>query len=105
MLGNMRSSSVFISIRDTVVNLDERASGKIEEVFYELFSEEDSKGYKRVSDTTVAEVREIIYEILTPVLKDDGLNVDFYENLEVLLEELSEYNAHFTQFDDRRVDN
>lgn len=95
----MRNSSLYIFISGKESELGDKAKEKMEHTFKSLFSELATK----VSDERdkVEQVIEIVYEIKTPIIQDESLVKEFFENLEILLDELSEFNPHFTQF--RRV--
>lgn len=72
---------------------------RVNKAFKELFE----NNYEEVSRAIDDEQEiEIIYSIQMPVFEEEAANREFYENLEVLLEELRDYSPHFTQF--RRVD-
>lgn len=98
MVNAMRNSSLHIALSGTDSELDDKARNKIKYTFESLF--DDSA--EEVSDTEDSTISEIIYELRTPVVQDEYMTKEFYENLEVLLYELIEFNPHFTQF--RRVD-
>ena len=90
----MRESSLYIALAGTISSLDNKAKAEVENVFKDVFNEAAVK----LSDIQESGEVELVYEIQTPVIKDDTLVKEFYENLEVLLEELKEHNPHFTQF-------
>lgn len=94
MVKLMRDSSMYVAIIGTRSELDDKSLKKIDSVFQEIFAN---------SATIVSDIKEdvdceIIYEILTPVIKDDILVKDFFGDLEILFEVLQDYNPHFTQF-------
>lgn len=95
----MRDSSLHIAISGSESELDNEMKNKIEHTFKSLFDDSTRK----ISETKSSTVNEIIYELKTPVVHDEHMTKEFYENLEVLLYELIDFNPHFTQF--RRVDN
>lgn len=99
-MNNMRDSDIYIaiSIKDSEINKNLRY--KIEHTFKDLFRN-NAKKISDVKDSSNGET-EIIYEINTPVVQENHITKEFYENLEVLLYELIDFNPHFTQF--RRVD-
>ncbi len=99
MVNAMRESSLHVALVGSKSELDDKAKNKIEYTFNSLFE----SSAKKVSETTASTMNEIIYEVKTPIVKDDYMTKEFYENLEVLLYELIDFNPHFTQF--RRVDN
>lgn len=97
MVKAMRDSSLHITLNGVARELNESKSN-IEKIFAELFEE----SAVLVSDARGDLEAEIIYEIKTPVVNDDEMTKEFFSSLEVLLDELKEFNPHFTQF--RRVD-
>lgn len=97
MVKTMRNSSLYIALSGRASEL-EKAKPKLEHTFSSLF--EDSA--KRVSEIKEEINGEFIYEIKTPIMNDENVTKEFFENLEVLLYELIDFNPHFTQF--RRVD-
>lgn len=98
MVNIMRNSSLYVSISAKESELDKNSKNKIKHTFKDLFEE----SAKLVSEISYSSESELIYEIKTPVIQDDQLTKELYENLEVMFYELAEYNPHFTQF--RRVD-
>lgn len=99
MANAMRNSSLHIALSGTDSELDVKTRKKIKHTFENLFE----SSAEEVSDTVDSTVGEIIYEIRTPIVQDEYMIKEFFENLEVLFYELIEFNPHFTQF--RRVDN
>lgn len=99
-MNNMRDSDIYVAIscKDSEINKNVRY--KIEHTFKDLFGN-NAKKVSEVKDSSDGET-EIIYEINTPVVQENHMTKEFYENLEVLLYELIDFNPHFTQF--RRVD-
>lgn len=51
-----------------------------------------------ISEATSDQHVEIIYEVKTPVMKNDDILDKFYKDLRFVFSELSDYNPHFTQF-------
>lgn len=92
----MRDSSLYIAISGSVNMLDKPTKERIELVFSDIFN----NSAKKVSEVEVDVDgdSEMIYEIPTPIIKDDILVKEFFEDLEVLLEELKDFKPHFTQF-------
>lgn len=88
------NSNVYVSLRGESSLFDEKTERQIGEIFNGLFEESSSK----VSDLKVDDTTEIIYEIKTPIMKEENIMREFFEKLEILLESLSDYNPHFTQF-------
>lgn len=87
------NSKLYISFRGDSSLFDDITKKEIEKTFKCLFKETSSK----LSDLKSDEITEIIYEIKTPIIKEETLMREFFEKLEVLLESLSDYNPHFTQ--------
>lgn len=98
MASTMRNSSLYVALSGKQSELNEKTKDRIKHAFESLFEDSAQKVSQTVDSTTV----EIIYELKTPVVHDEHMTKEFYENLEVLLYELMDFNAHFTQF--RRVD-
>lgn len=98
MVKAMRNSSLHIALSGKASDLDDKIKKKIDYTFNSLF--EDSS--EIVSSVEVTTEGELIYEIKTPVVNDKDITREFFENIEVLLDELTEFNPHFTQF--KRVD-
>lgn len=90
----MRESSLYVAVAGNVTTLGDREKLDVHKVFVDIFEDTASK----VSDVKQDDEVEVVYEIKTPVVTDDVMVREFYESLEVLLEELSEYDPHFTQF-------
>lgn len=87
------SSNFYISIQGSVDIFDQVSINHITKTFEEIFPK-----YEIVSDVSTEDYKEVIYSINTPLLKDGEALKEFYCDLEILLEELKEYNPHFTQF-------
>lgn len=94
MIKNMRESSLHVAVAGNLTNLDKKRRDKVESVFKDIFASSASK----ISEAEEENEVELVYEIKTPIIKDENLLQEFYENLEVLLEELREFTPHFTQF-------
>lgn len=87
------NSNVYISLVGESSIFDVRAMKEIDKTFKGLFEDINEK----ISDLRTEDITEIIYEIKSPIMREDGLMIEFYERLEVLLESLKDYNPHFTQ--------
>lgn len=90
----MRDSNLYIAIEAKTEELTISRKEEVHKVFEEIFE----SSFEVVSDVTESDTVEVVYSIRTPIVKDDVLAKEFYENLEILLEELEEYYPHFTQF-------
>lgn len=90
---NIRDSSVYISISSNTATIDESVKDYIDSIFKELFN---SSAHK-ISDISAGSDTEIVYEIMSPIIDNDSIVKEFFENMEILLEELKDYNPHFTQ--------
>lgn len=99
-MNSMRDSDIYIAISAGDSEINKNVKCKIEHTFKELFGN-NARKVSEVKDSSNGEI-EIIYEINTPVVQENHITKEFYENLEVLLYELIDFNPHFTQF--RRVD-
>lgn len=99
-MGNttMRDSSLHIALSAKEGELCKDSQDKIKHTFESLFKDSSDL----VSLVTVASDSELIYEIRTPIVHDESMTKEFFENLEVLLYELIDFDPHFTQY--RRVD-
>ena len=87
------NSNVYISLVGESSIFDVRAMKEIDKTFNGLFENTNEK----ISELKADDVTEIIYEIKSPIMREEGLMIEFYERLEVLLESLKDYNPHFTQ--------
>ena len=87
------NANVYISLVGESSIFDVRAIDEIDKTFNGLFENANEK----ISELKADDVTEIIYEIKSPVMREEGLMIEFYEGLEVLLEALEDYNPHFTQ--------
>lgn len=94
----MRDSSLHIALSARESGLCKESQDKIKHTFESLFK--DSADL--VSIVKVSSDSEIIYELRTPIVHDESMTKEFFENLEVLFYELIDFDPHFTQF--RRVD-
>lgn len=94
MVKAMRDSNLYIAIEAKTEELTISRKEEVHKVFEEIFE----SSFEVVSDVTESDTVEVVYSIRTPIVKDDVLVKEFYENLEILLEELEEYYPHFTQF-------
>ena len=94
MVKTMRDSNLYIAIEAKTEELTISRKEEVHKVFEEIFE----SSFEVVSDVTESDTVEVVYSIRTPIVKDDVLAKEFYENLEILLEELEEYYPHFTQF-------
>lgn len=87
------NANVYISLVGESSIFDVRAIEEIDKTFNGLFENTNEK----ISELKADDVTEIIYEIKSPVMREEGLMIEFYEGLEVLLEALEDYNPHFIQ--------
>jgi len=55
--------------------------------------------FRKLSDIQVDSESEIIYEIMVPAINDENLIMSFLKKTERLLEELNDFNPHFTQYE------
>lgn len=94
-------SSLHLAIISSTYDFNKEKEKRAQYVIDSLFPESNSIVSKVEGDGSYSNI-EIIYEIQKPVFSDENTSREFYENLEVLLEELKEYYPHFTQY--RRVD-
>lgn len=97
MVKHMRNSSLFVALNGSMSELS-KSEKTFEKIFLELF--EDTA--ELVSKAGESLAGEFIYEIKTPVFNEEELTKDFFGSLEVLFDELIEFDPYFTQF--RRVD-
>lgn len=82
-----------IAIQSNVEVLSSLSMLKIEHTFKDIFPD-----YKKVSDVSTEEKREIVFAINTPFLNRNEDLKEFFSDLEILLDELKEYEPYFTQF-------
>lgn len=94
-------SSLHLAIISNTYEFTKDKEKRVNYVMESLFPEQN-KVVSRVSGKSSDSNIELIYEIQRPVFNEETATKEFYENLEILLEELREYNPHFTQY--RRVD-
>ena len=87
------NSNLHIAIQGDISIFTHKNEAHIERTFKEIFETS-----KKISDVSADDYREIVYSINTPLLKDDKYLDEFYSDLEILLDELKDYNPHFTQF-------
>lgn len=92
-----RVSSLYIVITGSLTEIDIYSYERISNTFEDLFGDST----ERVSSVKTSENTELIYEIRPPIFVDDETFREFYSDLEVLLDELKEFDPHFTQF--RRI--
>ena len=88
-------SNMYIAISGNDTDLDEKNIKHVDKVFNEILEGQCNV----VSDIQHKDVIEIVYEIKIPMISDNGIIREFYESLEILLDELSEFEPHFTQFE------
>lgn len=99
MINGAQNSKLHIVITGAANEIDDKVKSKVNHIFNSLFNE----SAKKVSEVSESRDVELIYEVQTPVFKDEYIMKEFYENLEVLLDELKDFHPHFTQF--KGVDN
>lgn len=87
------NSNLYIAIQGSIEMFTKENEAHIYKTFKEIFETS-----KKVSDVSADDYREIIHSIITPLFKNDKFFEELYSDLEILLEELKEYNPHFTQF-------
>lgn len=87
------NSNLHIAIQGSIEMFTKENEAHIDRTFKEIFETS-----KKVSDVSADDYREIIHSISTPLFKNDKFFEELYSDLEILLEELKEYNPHFTQF-------
>lgn len=92
MINIDRSTCLNIAINDEI-SLE--SGEKIDLVFKELFGEAAHKILGQEEDKV-----EVIYRINKPIGNNDEILKDFYQDLEILLEELREYRPYFTQVEE-----
>lgn len=94
MIKSMRKSSLYIAITGDSEDLTSSEKSRIKTLFSGLFE----KSARKVSDVAESKFAEIVYEVDKPLLRDKESLEEFFSSLEVALEELKEYNPHFTHF-------
>lgn len=87
-------SNLYISFRGDINLIDEESRKRIDNAFKRIFN----TSFKKVSDPKSLYEVEIIYEVSTPIFKDDNSNKEFYKKLNKLFFDLEDYCPHFTQF-------
>lgn len=93
MVKAMRNSDLHIAVAGSETILDSNARKKISSAFSDVFE----GSAKKVSDVIEANFVELVYEVKAPVVNDSELIQEFFESLEIVLDELAEFNPHFTQ--------
>ena len=93
MVKVMRNSDLHIAVAESEAVLDSKARQKIDSAFSDVFE----GSAKKVSDVTEAHFVELVYEVKAPVVNDNELVQEFFESLEIVLDELAEFTPHFTQ--------
>ena len=74
---------------------DTKARKEIDNTFKEIFE----NSFRKLADIQVDSESEIIYEIMVPAINDENLIMSFLKKTERLLEELNDFNPHFTQYE------
>lgn len=88
-------SNLYIYVGGDSGFIDNNTKKEIEDAFEEIFE----TSFVKVSDIRMSGKVEMVYEIKAPIIKNEGLNREFYRKLEMLLEKLSDFNPHFTQYE------
>lgn len=91
----IRDSSLYISIGGDSSFIDNNTRKEIEDTFEGIFEQ----SFVKVSDVEMSDEIEMIYEVKTPIIRNENLIKEFYNKLETLLEELSDFSPHFTQYE------
>lgn len=93
MINNVKDSSIYIAIMNQKKEFDECDKSQIQLIFDDIFNNSCSK----VLETEESHSFELIYEIKTPIIKNEVIMRDFYVKLEELFFRLEDYKPHFTQ--------
>lgn len=88
-------SNLYIYVGGDSSFIDNNTKKEIEDAFEEIFE----TSFVKVSDIRMSGKVEMVYEIKAPIIKNEGLTREFYRKLEMLLEKLSDFNPHFTQYE------
>lgn len=91
----IKNSNLYISIGGNSNMFDTKARKEIDNTFKEIFK----NSFRKLSDIQVDSESEIIYEIMVPAINDENLIMSFLKKTERLLEELDDFNPHFTQYE------
>lgn len=94
MLDKVEKSSIHVALvskRETINDYDKET---IDYIFSEAFGEDHQN---KVSEAVADHHVEIIYEVKTPIMKNDDIFDEFYKDLRFVFSELQEYSPHFTQ--------
>lgn len=94
MMNIMRDSSLYIAVEMNAATMTKEVKSEVDNTFKNILGESVTV----VSDVKDENIVELVYRIKTPIINDGVLVDEFFENLEILLEEIQEYNPHFTQF-------
>lgn len=95
MKGYIKDSNLYISIGGDSNMFDTKARKEIDNTFEKIFE----NSFKKLSDIQVDSESEMIYEIMVPAINDENLIMSFLKKTERLLEELNDFNPHFTQYE------
>lgn len=93
--GYVKDSNLYISIGGNSNMFDTKTRKEIDNTFEEIFE----NSFTKLSDIQVDSESEIIYEIMVPAINDENLIMSFLKKTERLLEELSDFNPYFTQYE------
>lgn len=88
-----QTPNLFISVSGANDLLDTNAQETIYDTFDKIFGNSCSKIYDIKVDNHI----EIVYEIKAPIITNNELIENFYDEIKQLLKELSDFNPHFTQ--------
>lgn len=88
------NSNLHLVLSSNSEDLCEVEERKVDYLLKDLFGQTFTK-MARIDNS--AEDVEIIYSIQKPVFTEHSIMKTFYFDLEILLEELREFNPHFTQ--------
>lgn len=99
MIRTVEDTSLYIAINGRESELDNSAKDKINSIFLKTFDDlaENISNVKGDYDI------ELVYEIKIPIMKNEVIMEEYFENLKSIFNELIDYNPYFTQLEKRDI--
>lgn len=103
MIKTTVESSIHVAFFGKLSELNDKSFEKIKKTFKRLFGSQ-ALMVSNVEDVS-EQVKEIVYEIKTPIIQDENMLRDFFDKLESLFNELKDFSPCFTSYTkpDRKV--